>query len=362
MKKKIAVIPGDGIGPEIIRQSVNVLNAIGKVWLHEFEYIYALPGAETDQAGSFLPDKAIEACLQCDAILSGMVMTTSGGDGNPAMEKNGRPGDLAKALQLYANVRPVTVFPSLHHLSPLKTKQVQGTDLVIVRELNEAEHPAPAETVEEPDQGINGEIWTGKVIERVCHLGFQYAMQRRKKLTIVERGTPGPWLNTATEMAEQYPGVEVSGMLIENAVTELILHPQQFDVVVTEELSGNILVKETGALTGATGLLASASMGNRIALFEPVQTADAQVSGKDIANPVGSILSAAMLLEYLGMKREALAVREAVHWALKNNFVTRDMDPVNFYLTSTMGELLCEYISNQPPEELQSNTEQSTII
>ncbi|WP_152268662.1 3-isopropylmalate dehydrogenase [Agriterribacter humi] len=371
MKKKIAVIFGDGIGPEVTQQSINILDAVAKTFSHEFEYTYCLMGADAiDKTGNPLPDETIETCLNSDAVLFGAIGHPKY-DNDPAAKVRPEQGllKLRKTLQLYANIRPVTTYPSLQHLSPLKSKNLEGVDFVIFRELTGGIYFGKKETNEEQTQASDDCVYTRSEIERISHLAFQYAQQRRKKLTLVDKAnvleTSRLWRKVVQELAGQYNDVAVDYMFVDNAAMQIIINPKQFDVILTENMFGDIISDESSVIAGSLGLLPSASVGNGVALFEPIHGSYPQAAGKDIANPLGSVLSAAMLLDHFNLKAEAALVREAVDWTLKHNFVTKDIDPVNFYLTSTIGELICEYVSNKVPgEEHESDMElrRSTII
>ncbi len=371
MKKKIAVIFGDGIGPEVTQQSINILDAVAKTYSHEFEYTYCLMGADAiDKTGNPLPDETIEACLNSDAVLFGAIGHPRY-DNDPAAKVRPEQGllRLRKALQLYANIRPVTTYPSLQHLSPLRSKNIEGVDFVIFRELTGGIYFGKKEMNEAQTQASDECIYTREEIERISHLAFQYARQRRKKLTLVDKAnvleTSRLWRKVVQDLAAQYNDVAVDYMFVDNAAMQIIINPKQFDVILTENMFGDIISDESSVIAGSLGLLPSASVGNGVALFEPIHGSYPQAAGKDIANPIGSILSAAMLLDHLNMKVEAALVREAVDWTLKHHFVTRDIDPVSFYLTSTIGELICEYVSNKVPggeHESDGELRKSTII
>lgn len=371
MKKKIAVIFGDGIGPEVTRQSVNILNTIARVYLHEFEFAYCLMGAEAiDQTGSPLPDETIAVCLNSDAVLLGAIGHPKF-DHDPQAKVRPEQGllQLRKALQLYANIRPVVTYPALQRLSPLKAKHTEEVDFVIYRELTGGIYFGKKEINEEQTYASDECVYTRSEIERISHLAFLQAQQRRKKLTLVDKAnvleTSRLWRKVVQEIAAGYPDVEVDYMFVDNAAMQLIVNPRQFDVILTENMFGDILSDEASIIAGSMGLLPSASLGNGVALFEPIHGSYPQAAGKDIANPLGSVLSTAMMLEYLGLKTEAAVIRDAVEWTLKHNFVTKDIDPVNFYLTTTVGELICEYISNRKPgetDEEDNEIRKSTII
>ncbi|MBX3241426.1 MAG: 3-isopropylmalate dehydrogenase [Chitinophagaceae bacterium] len=371
MKKNIAVIFGDGIGPEVTQQSINVLNTIAKTFNHEFEYSYNLMGADAiDKTGDPLPDETITACLNSDGVLFGAIGHPKY-DNDPTAKVRPEQGllKLRKALQLYANIRPVTTYPSLQHLSPLKSKNIEGVDFIIFRELTGGIYFGKKELNADKSQALDECIYSESEIERVSHLAFQYAMQRRKKLTLVDKAnvleTSRLWRRVVQDLADQYREVAVDYMFVDNAAMQIILNPKQFDVILTENMFGDIISDEASVIAGSLGLLPSASIGNGAALFEPIHGSYPQAAGKDIANPLGSVLSAAMLLDHFGLTAEATLIREAVDWTLKHNFVTKDIDPVNYYSTSTIGELLCEYIANKVPGQVhETNMElrKSTII
>lgn len=371
MKKNIAVIFGDGIGPEVTQQSINVLNAVAKTFSHEFEYSYNLMGADAiDKTGDPLPDETIEACLNSDAVLFGAIGHPRY-DNDPAARVRPEQGllRLRKALQLFANIRPVAAYPSLQHLSPLKAKQTEGVDFVIFRELTGGIYFGKKELSEDKAHASDDCVYNRSEIERIAHLAFKQAQQRRKQLTLVDKAnvleTSRLWRQVVREIAEQYADVETAYMFVDNAAMQIIINPRQFDVILTENMFGDIISDEASVITGSLGLLPSASVGNGTALFEPIHGSYPQAAGKDIANPIGSILSAAMMLDHFGMTAEAGLVQEAVAWTLKHNFVTKDIDPVNFYLTTTIGELIVEYVSNKVPgEDHETNVElrKSTII
>ena len=357
MKKKIAVIEGDGIGPEVTKQSIRVLNAIAESFGHEFEYTYCLMGADAiDKTGNPLPDETIEVCLNSDAILFGAIGHPKY-DNDPSAKIRPEQGllKLRKSLQLYANIRPIITYPSLHYLSPLKNKNIEGVDFIIFRELTGGIYFGEKKLNEEKTEASDNCVYTRKEIERIAGLAFHFAQKpnRRKKLTLVDKAnvleTSRLWRKVVQEMAPQYPDVTVDYMFVDNAAMQIILNPKQFDVLLTENMFGDIISDEASVISGSLGLLPSASVGinERIALFEPIHGSYPQAAGKDIANPIGSILSAAMMLEFLSMEEEAKLIREAVNWTLQYSFVTKDIDPVNFYFTSTIGELISDYVGGK---------------
>ncbi len=371
MKKNIAVINGDGIGPEVTQQSMKVLDAVAEQFGHEFNYTHCLMGAVAiDATGTPLPDETIEICLNSDAILFGAIGHPKY-DNDPTAKVRPEQGllKLRKSLQLFANIRPINTYAALHHLSPLKTKQLEGVDFIIFRELTGGIYFGKKETSEDQSRATDECTYTRTEIERVSHQAFKYAQQRRKKLTLVDKAnvleTSRLWRKVVQEISTQYPDVKVDFLFVDNAAMQIILNPKQFDVILTENMFGDIISDEASVITGSLGLLPSASTGNTTALFEPIHGSYPQAAGKDIANPLGSILSAAMMLDYFGLNKEAELVREAVEWTLINGFVTKDIDPVNFYFTTTIGELICDYVADRIPDRVnKSNIElrKSTII
>ena len=371
MEKKIAVIMGDGIGPEVTTQAIRVLKAIEEQYGHHFIFEFGLMGAAAiDQTGSPLPDETIAVCEGSNAILFGAI-------GHPKYDHDPnakvRPEQvllqIRKTLGLFANIRPINTYPSLQHLSPLKSKQLEGVDMIIFRELTGGIYFGEKATNADHTEAFDKCTYSRPEIERVTHLAYQYAMIRRKKLTLVDKAnvleTSRLWRKIVQEIASAYPAVTTDYMFVDNAAMQLIINPAQFDVVLTENMFGDIISDEASVLSGSLGLLPSASVGGQTALFEPIHGSYPQAAGMDIANPIGSILSAAMMLDYFGMHEEAAAVRESVNWTLQNGFVTKDIDPVNFYFTSTIGELVCDHIARKIPGAVnKANIElrKSTII
>jgi 3-isopropylmalate dehydrogenase len=356
----IAVIPGDGIGPEVTRQSIKVLNAIASKFHHHFNFTYGLMGAVAiDKTSDPLPQPTIDLCLESDAILFGAI-------GHPKYDKDPsvkvRPEQgllrLRKELQLFANIRPITTYASLHHLSPLKEKQLRDVDFIIYRELTGGIYFGKKETNAEGTEASDLCIYSKNEIERIAHLAFEAARQRRKKLTLVDKAnvleTSRLWRKTVQSISLSYPDVLVDYMFVDNAAMQIIVNPKQFDVLLTENMFGDILSDEASVISGSLGLLPSASIGVSSALFEPIHGSYPQATGKDIANPVGSILSAAMMLDHFGLLKEAAGVREAVAWTLTKGFVSKDIDPVNFHFTSSIGEFVSDYIGNDFPLNINS--------
>jgi len=371
MKKKIAVILGDGIGPEVTEQSIKVLNIIAKQFKHDFNYEHALMGAiAIDKTGNPLPDETIKICLASDAILFGAIGDPKY-DNDPTAKVRPEQGllKLRKELQLFANIRPVKTYETLQHLTPLKPRLLENVDFIIFRELTGGIYFGDKTLSADGTVATDNCSYSVTEIERIAHLAFQYAQKRKKKLTLVDKAnvleTSRLWRKVVQKMASEYKDVTVDYLFVDNAAMQIILNPAQFDVILTENLFGDIISDEASVLAGSLGMLPSASVGNTVALFEPIHGSYPQAKGKDIANPMGSILSAAMLLDHLGMQKEASIVREAVDWCLSNKFVSKDIDPLNSYSTSAIGDLICEYIEKQVTGEGHVHHERlhkSTII
>ncbi len=371
MQKNIAVILGDGIGPEVTQQSIKILDAIAQQFNHQFNYSYCLMGADAiDKTGNPLPDETVEICLESDAILFGAIGHPKY-DNDPAARVRPEQGllKLRKSLGLFANIRPVSTYPTLHHLSPLKNKQLEGVDFIIFRELTGGIYFGKKEINEEKTQAVDECTYSREEIERVAHLAFKYAQNRNKKLTLVDKAnvleTSRLWRKVVQELSPQYGDVKVDYMFVDNAAMQIILNPKQFDVVLTENMFGDIISDEASVISGSLGLLPSASVGKASALFEPIHGSYPQAAGKDIANPLGSILSAAMMLDHFQLHEEAELIRNAVDWTLTHGFVSKDIDPVNSYSTSTIGDLVRDFIENRIPSSINGNNitlSKSTII
>jgi 3-isopropylmalate dehydrogenase len=371
MQKNIAVIPGDGIGPEVTQQAVKILDAIAQQFSHRFDYTFCPMGADAiDKTGEPLPDETLNVCLDSDAILFGAIGHPKY-DNDPNAKVRPEKGllRLRKSLGLFANIRPVSAYPSLQHLSPLKSKQLQGVDLIIFRELTGGIYFGKKEMNDEQTAAVDECAYTREEIERIARLAFQYAQKRRKKLTLVDKAnvleTSRLWRKVVQELSAEFSSVSVDYMFVDNAAMQLIVNPKQFDVILTENMFGDILSDEASVISGSLGLLPSASIGKNAALFEPIHGSYPQAAGKDIANPIGAILSAAMMLDHFAMKEEAQLVRTACEWTLAHGFVSRDIDPVNSYGTTTIGDLVRDFIENRIPGDIDLSNislSKSTII
>lgn len=371
LTKKIAVIEGDGIGPEVTQQSIKVLNAVAEHFGHQFEYEYVLMGAcAIDKTGNPLPDETIDTCLKSDAVLLGAIGDPKY-DNDPTSKVRPEQGllKLRKSLQLFANIRPVNTYPALQHLCPLKPQNAADVDFIIYRELTGGIYFGEKQLSEDGNTASDNCLYTRAEIERIGKLAFEHARIRSKKLTLVDKAnvleTSRLWRKVIQEMAPQYADVEVSYMFVDNAAMQIIVNPKQFDVMLTENLFGDVLSDEASVISGSLGMLPSSSVGSKVALFEPIHGSYPQAAGKNIANPIGSILSSALLLDHFGLAEEANSVREAVAWTLQNGFVTKDIDPVNSYSTTSVGDLISDYVSGKIPGSAKGENieaRKSTII
>lgn len=355
MKLNIAVLPGDGIGPEIVEQALNVTKAVCEKFGHTLTYETALVGAcAIDAYGDPYPESTHELCMKSDAVLFGAVGSPRF-DNDPTAKVRPEQGLLAmrKKLGLYGNIRPVSVFPSLISRSPLRTDLVENADFMCIRELTGGLYfGRPQGRSEDGNSAVDTCAYNREEIERILKLAFDYAGKRRKKLTVVDKAnvleTSRLWRQIAQEMAPNYPDIEVEYMFVDNAAMRLIQWPSSFDVMVTENMFGDILTDEASVITGSMGMLPSASVGLHTSVFEPIHGSYPQAAGKNIANPLATVLSAAMMFEYaFGLHEEGKLIRDAVTASMDAGFVTEDIttEPGQVsHTTSEVGEWLVNYI------------------
>ena len=351
MKKKIAVLPGDGIGPEIVDQAVKALKSIEKKFQHEFELEYGLIGAAAiDATGNPYPEETHALCTGSDAILFGAIGDPKY-DNDPSAKIRPEQGllKMRSALGLYANIRPVKSYDALLDASPLKTERVQGVDFVVVRELISGIYfGKPRGRSEDQSIAYDTCVYTREEILRITEKAFQFAKNRKKKVTLLDKAnvlaTSRLWREVVTEYAKNHPDIELECNYIDSAAMEVITKPKKFDVILTENLFGDIISDEASVIAGSLGILPSASIGSTIGLYEPIHGSYPQAAGKNIANPMATILSAAMLLEYsFGMLEESNAIVQAVDRAMQEGFVTEDINNGQ-YSTSAVGDKIAEFI------------------
>ena len=355
MKLNIAVLPGDGIGPEIIEEAKKAVLAVAGKFGHDVKFTAGLVGAAAiDRTGNPFPDETFELCKRSDAILFGAIGDPKY-DNDPAAKVRPEQGLLAmrKKLGLYANVRPVTTFPSLIDKSPIRPDLVKDVDFVVVRELTGGIYfGRPQGRSEDGNTAYDTSVYSRYEVERIVKLALGYASGRKRKLTVVDKAnvlaTSRLWRETARQLAKEHPEVETDFMFVDNAAMQLIQNPGRFDVIVTENMFGDILTDEASVITGSLGLLPSASIGTLTSVFEPIHGSYPQAAGKNIANPLATILSAAMMFEYaFDLNREGQLIREAVDRSLKEQYVTEDLDNKDPKTTSEVGDYIAQYIQNK---------------
>lgn len=355
MQKNIVLLPGDGIGPAVTEAAASVLQQVADIFSHNFIFTSKMIGGDAiDTFGEPLPADTLQACKDTDAILLGAVGGPKWDQQPPQLRPEKGLLQLRKGLGLFANLRPVRTFPSLLASSPLKQEIVAGSDLLIVRELTGGLYfGLPSERRDNGKTVVDTLQYEKSEIERIVETGFQSAMLRDKRLASVDKAnvleSSKLWREIVDEKSKDYPEVTVEHMLVDSTAMKLITNPTYFDVIVTENLFGDILSDEASVLTGSLGLLPSASLReDQLGLYEPVHGSAPDIAGKDIANPLGAILSAAMLLRYsFGMEKEADAVEAAVDDVLQSGYGTHDMqvNPERIVGTKEMTSLVIEQLT-----------------
>lgn len=354
MTKNIAVIRGDGIGPEIVNEALRVLDKIAELYGHTFHYTDVdMGGCAIDKWGDPLPQEMLDKCVASDSVLLGAV----GGDKWNDVPGPKRPEKgllrLRAGMGVYSNNRPAKIWPQLSDASPLKKSIVEkGIDFIIVRELIGGIYFGEHKTDDADGQPVATDImkYSEVEIERIGRIGFETARKRNHRLCSVEKSnvldTSRLWKKVMHRLAEEYTDVELTDMLVDNCAMQIVKNPAQFDVIVTENMFGDILTDEASVISGSLGMLSSASVGAEVALFEPIHGSYPQAAGKNIANPMATILSAAMLLEHLGLDAEGKAVRRAVDKALADGIVTEDLAVAGgrAYSTSEVGDYVAKNV------------------
>ncbi|MXN90211.1 3-isopropylmalate dehydrogenase [Flavobacterium sp. Sd200] len=346
MQLNIAVLAGDGIGPEVTNEAIKILKAVATRFEHNFTFSHALLGAcAIDKYNEPLPNDTLETCLAADAVLLGAVGHPKY-DNNPDAPVRPEQGLLAirKALQLFANIRPITIYDKLIEQSPLKADRIAGVDISIYRELTGGIYFGEKHLSEDKTVASDLCSYSVQEIEQITHMAFKAAQNRRKKVTLVDKAnvleTSRLWRRVVGQIATQYPDIALDFLFVDNAAMQLILNPKQFDVMLTENMFGDILSDEASVIGGSIGLAASASVGDKYSLFEPIHGSYPAATGKGIANPVASILSAALLLEHFDLYDEATAIKEAVSTSIEQDFCTTDINPESTYSTSDVGSFI----------------------
>src|SRR6187549_4168996 len=356
MKKKITILPGDGIGKEVTASGKKVLEQIADCFGHEFVFDYATIGHEAIEAtGNPLPDETLTKLKNCDAILFGAVGHAKYAN-DPTLKVRPEQGllKMRKELGLYANLRPIKLFDELLHASSIKPEILKGSDILFFRELTGDVYFGEKGRKDEGNTAFDLMIYQRYEVERIAHKAFQAARTRRKKVMSVDKAnvleSSRLWRETVNQVAKEYPDVQLEHQFVDTAAMKLIQNPRNFDVVVTGNLFGDILTDEASQIAGSMGMLASASVGDKVGLYEPIHGSAHDITGKGVANPLASILSAALLLDIsFGMKEESEAVINAVDKVLKEGYRTRDIadaqTPSDKLLgTEAMGEQVLRHI------------------
>jgi 3-isopropylmalate dehydrogenase len=362
MKATITLLPGDGIGPDVVAEGVKVLQAVQKRFGHEFELHEALLGGiAIDKTGTALPEETVKLARESDAVLLGAVGGPKWDDPQAKVRPEQGLLGIRKALGLFANLRPLALHPRLINASPLRPERLQGVDMIVVRELTGGIYfgeKGRDQTAAGEESAYDECVYTTSEIERIVRTAANLARGRRKKLTSVDKAnvleTSRLWRSVATRvMKEEFPDVEVEHILVDACAMHLLSRPASFDVIVTENMFGDILTDEASMLAGSMGMLPSASLGSassgstRMGLYEPIHGSAPDIAGQGIANPLATILSVAMLLRHsLGLEAEAAAVEAAVSAALEAGYITKDLATPGeqIYTTSEVGSAVAERI------------------
>ncbi|WP_142786082.1 3-isopropylmalate dehydrogenase [Changchengzhania lutea] len=352
MKLKIALLAGDGIGPEVIEQAVKVSDAVAKKFGHEITWTPALTGAAAiDAVGAPYPDETHEICMNADAVLFGAIGHPKY-DNDPSAQVRPEQGllKMRKKLGLFANIRPTFTFPSLIDKSPLKRERIEGTDLVFLRELTGGIYFGEKGRRDSGETAYDNCVYTRAEVQRLAKKGFELAMTRSKKLCCVDKAnvleTSRLWRETVQAMEKDYPEVEVSYEFVDAVAMRLVQWPNSYDVLITENLFGDILTDEASVISGSMGLMPSASVGTNNQLFEPIHGSYPQATGLNIANPLATVLSAAMMFETaFDLKEEGQVIRDVVNKSLEAGMVTEDLaNGGKSYGTKEVGDWLVDNI------------------
>lgn len=348
----VCVIKGDGIGPEIADEAIKVLDSVSAKFGFELNYEYFLMGgAAIDVFGVPLPDETLEAALKSDAVLFGAI----GGEKWDSLPRNLRPESgllkIRKSLGAYANLRPALIFDELINASTLKPEVLQDVDLLVVRELTGGLYFGEPRKKEE-DRAYNTMVYSTSEIQRIAKIAFEVALKRDKKVCMVDKAnvleTSQLWREVTTKVAKDYPEVSLEFMYVDNAAMQLVRNPAQFDVILTENLFGDILSDEASMICGSIGLLPSASLGGKVGIYEPIHGSAPDIAGQGIANPIAMILSAAMMLKYAFNENDAAdAIEKAVRAVLKDGYRTKDIakfDAKEICTTSEIGSIISDYV------------------
>jgi len=363
MKANIAVLAGDGIGPEVIDQALKCLRAVSERYGHSFQLNSGLIGAAAiDATGNPFPSETEQICKQADAILFGAIGHPKY-DHDPNAKVRPEQGLLAmrKELGLFANIRPVKSYEQLLDKSPLKAERVKGVDFVVFRELTGGIYfGEPRGRNEAGDQAFDTCVYSKSEIIRIARMAFEAAGNRRGHLTLVDKAnvlaTSRLWRETVKELAPEYPKVELDFMFVDNAAMQMIQYPGRFDVILTENMFGDIITDEASVITGSMGMLPSASAGTGLSLYEPIHGSYPEAAGQNKANPMAAILSLAMMLEYsFGLTDEAQAINRAVEACIEEGILTEELSDNQSYSTTEVGDAVAQFVSSKNKTEAKSS-------
>ena len=348
---KVIVLEGDGIGPEIIKETIKVLNCIANKYKFNIDYEYELIGAASiKETNEPIQDSVLDKCKNADAILLGAVGDLYY-DANPNLKIRPEQGllKLRKHLNLFSNIRPVKAYKQLYKLSPLKEKIISEVDFIVYRELIGGIYFGEKGR-ETKDSAYDICSYHKSQITKIAHQAFMEAMNRKNKLTLVDKAnvleTSRLWRETVTQISKEYPQVELDCMFVDNMAMQIITNPKQFDVIITENMFGDIITDEASVITGSLGMLPSASIGETIAMFEPIHGSFPQAAGKNIANPMATILSGALMLRYFKEEDAAKEIEYCIEKALDLNYVTKDINADNFLGTNQIADCLINLINS----------------
>lgn len=332
MTMRIAVLPGDGVGPEVTREGIKILEAIAATFGHRFEFTeYPVGGAAIDATGFPLPEETLKACREAGAVLLGAIGGPKWSDPAAAVRPEQGLLGLREGLGLYANLRPVRLSPALLTASPLRPEHIEGTDLMVVRELTGGIYFGPKQESDSAGVAFDTMLYSKSEITRIAHVAFRLAGERRNLVTSIDKAnvlaSSRLWRQTVTEVATEYPDVRLEHLLVDAAAMHLLRRAASFDVMLTPNMFGDILSDEASMLTGSLGMLPSASLGEgKLGVYEPVHGSAPDIAGKGVANPIGTILSVGLMLRHsLDLHDEAAAVEHAVDRVLEDGYRTQDL-------------------------------------
>lgn len=368
MKKKIIVLPGDGIGPEVVNQGLKVIEAVNSTFQHHFEIQHADFGAiSIDKHGTPLTEETLNACMSSDAVFLGAIGDPKY-DNDPSLPVRPEQGllKLRKSLELFSNIRPVTTYDLLNDISPLKNHLLETVDFVIYRELTSGIYFGEKHLSEDKKTASDLCQYTDKEISRIAYQAFEAAANRRNKLTLIDKAnvleTSRLWRKVIQEISAEYPSVKVDYLFVDNAAMQVMLNPAQFDVILTENMFGDIISDLASVITGSLGMLPSASVGVKTALFEPIHGSYPQAKGLDIANPMATILSVAMMYDHFGLFQEAEMIKNGIRWALNNGIVTKDLSGNEEHSTcSKVGDMISWFIEEKGSVEINDESRKISL-